>query len=233
MFVNSPATYQQTLARKEVVTLAPNTILNVGSGYGLSVALGYRFSPNFRADVEFAYFKSTISLSNPNVILTTTDITTETASGRISTVNNKTGVVDLTFTTQHIPAPVPVATTLTPLAAGSTNIENYAVMFNGYYYFVNDSAFTPHVGAGFGFNTYSFGTLFAGNTPIINAFTAGNFAYQLKVGVAVDLVENLALQVGYRYFATATVKINALGFTNNEAPAQGIGSLDASLRFSF
>jgi opacity protein-like surface antigen len=63
------------------------------------------------------------------------------------------------------------------------------VLGNMYFDWKNDSAFTPYVGAGAGY----------GWTNVKGGTDHNGFAYALQAGVAVDLTNNLALDVGYRF----------------------------------
>lgn len=78
--------------------------------------------------------------------------------------------------------------------AGDYNIGSHVdgsittVLGNAYLDWTNDSAFTPYVGAGAGYGWAD-----------SNAGDDDGFAFALMGGVAVDLSENIALDVGYRY----------------------------------
>jgi opacity protein-like surface antigen len=68
---------------------------------------------------------------------------------------------------------------------GGKKISSVAVMGNGYLDWANDTMFTPYVGLGVGYNWVK-------NNP--NGVALGAMA-----GVAVDLNENLAIDVGYKF----------------------------------
>lgn len=70
----------------------------------------------------------------------------------------------------------------------------FNVLGNLWYDFANDSGFTPYIGAGLGYGTTEF-TADGGPGDI----TASGFLYQLGAGVKVDVADNIALDVGYRY----------------------------------
>lgn len=65
------------------------------------------------------------------------------------------------------------------------DISTLTVMGNAYFDWANDTAFTPYVGAGVGYGWVE-------NNP--NGVAVG-----VAAGVAVDLSDNLALDVGYRF----------------------------------
>ena len=71
------------------------------------------------------------------------------------------------------------------IAPGST-INTTALMGNVYLDWSNGSAFTPYVGAGIGYGWVS--------GPVNDGLALG-----LAAGVAVDLTNNLAVDVGYRF----------------------------------
>ncbi|MEO1242933.1 MAG: OmpA family protein [Pseudomonadota bacterium] len=128
----------------------------------------------------------------------------------------------------------------------SGDIDSRSIMFNILYdldYVGGDSGFTPYIGGGFGFanidpdinGSTAFGA--PGPNPMTIAYGGSKslFAYQGILGVAVDLAEQLALDVSYRYFATQ--KGNYTG-TLNGAPANfdiayNTHSLFAGLRWNF
>jgi opacity protein-like surface antigen len=74
------------------------------------------------------------------------------------------------------------------IGAGA-DLSSTTVLGNLYYDWANDSAFTPYVGAGVGY----------GWTYFDPGKDRSGLAVGLTAGVAVDLTENLALDVGYRF----------------------------------
>ncbi len=68
---------------------------------------------------------------------------------------------------------------------GARDIAATTVMGNVYFDLANDTAFTPYVGAGLGYG-------FVSKNP-------DGVALGLAAGVAVDLSENIAVDVGYRF----------------------------------
>jgi opacity protein-like surface antigen len=69
-------------------------------------------------------------------------------------------------------------------------VRTGAVMGNVYYDFANSSAFTPYVGAGVGYG-WQWGT----GGPV----DTGGVAVGLDAGVAYNLTNNIAIDVGYRF----------------------------------
>ncbi len=93
-----------------------------------------------------------------------------------------------------------------PLADG--NVHAWAAMLNGYYDFNRGGAVQPYVGIGVG-------------GARLNVSAAGGFgsfqdedtvlAYQAMLGVAFNLTEQLALDIGYRYFVADDADFDGLG----------------------
>jgi opacity protein-like surface antigen len=76
-------------------------------------------------------------------------------------------------------------------------------LINGYYDFVNRSAFTPYISAGLGFAQYEFNNLNISGL----GFPGSNeedtvFAYQIGIGVGYAVTEKVTIDVKYRYFGT-------------------------------
>lgn len=74
--------------------------------------------------------------------------------------------------------------------APGADISTTAVLANAYLDWSNDSAFTPYVGAGVGWGWVN------GSGTAVND---NGLALGLSAGVAVDLTNNLAIDVGYRF----------------------------------
>lgn len=77
-------------------------------------------------------------------------------------------------------------------------------LMNGYYDFINSSAFTPYVSAGLGVAQIEFNNL---NISALG-FSGSNdedtvFAYQVGVGVGYAITEKVTIDLKYRYFGTA------------------------------
>ncbi|MBL8594249.1 MAG: porin family protein [Devosia sp.] len=75
----------------------------------------------------------------------------------------------------------------------SLTSTGFNLLGNLWYDFSNDSGFTPYVGAGVGYGTVEV----SGDLP--GEVTASGLLYQLGAGVKVDVADNIALDLGYRY----------------------------------
>jgi opacity protein-like surface antigen len=76
-------------------------------------------------------------------------------------------------------------------------------LINGYYNFINSSAFTPYISAGIGFAQVEFNDLDISSL----GFSGSNdedtvFAYQIGIGVGYAVTEKVTIDVKYRYFGT-------------------------------
>jgi opacity protein-like surface antigen len=76
-------------------------------------------------------------------------------------------------------------------------------LINGYYDFINSSAFTPYISAGIGFAQVEFNDLDISSL----GFSGSNdedtvFAYQIGIGVGYAVTEKVTIDVKYRYFGT-------------------------------
>ena len=75
-----------------------------------------------------------------------------------------------------------------------------ALMLNGYYDIPTGTAFTPYVGAGVGVARLKTTVKDQDDEGAFkDKLSATNLAYQLGAGVAYELTENWALDLGYRY----------------------------------
>jgi opacity protein-like surface antigen len=72
--------------------------------------------------------------------------------------------------------------------APGSDMSLTTVTGNLYFDWANDTAFTPYIGAGLGW----------GWANIDNAADDNGFTYSLMAGVAMDLTESVAIDVGYR-----------------------------------
>lgn len=76
----------------------------------------------------------------------------------------------------------------------SLTSTGYNLLANLWYDFSNDSGFTPYIGGGVGF-----GKTVVSSDDQPGEITASGLLYQLGAGVKVDVADNIALDVGYRY----------------------------------
>jgi opacity protein-like surface antigen len=82
-----------------------------------------------------------------------------------------------------------------------------SVLINGYYDFNNRSAFTPYVSAGIGFSRIQVNDLIIPGAGIPYTDDDDNvFSYQLGLGVAYEIDENVSIDLGYRNFTPSDPK---------------------------
>ncbi|MEM9277991.1 MAG: outer membrane beta-barrel protein [Pseudomonadota bacterium] len=130
------------------------------------------------------------------------------------------------------------------------------IMFNGYYDLPKIGHFTPYVGAGVGLSRIEFNerrtlTCIPDSTQTCGPPAAGaqgarvddvvildteevtyQFAYQLSVGTAYELSENLDLDVGYSYFSTNDgAEISYSDGTAIETDAFSVHKINVGLRY--
>ena len=84
---------------------------------------------------------------------------------------------------------------------GGNKMSNTTVLGNLYYDFANSSAITPYLGAGLGYGWVK-------NTPANG--NENGLAFGLAAGASIDLTQNLALDVGYRFRDTMIKGANPL-----------------------
>ena len=85
-----------------------------------------------------------------------------------------------------------------------------ALLVNGYFDFVNSSAFTPFIGAGLGFANVGVSPSFtySGYGTTSGSADETVFAYQLGAGVNYAINEKISFDVKYRYFRTSDPEFN-------------------------
>lgn len=130
-----------------------------------------------------------------------------------------------------------------PSGSISGDTKTYAVMLNALYDIDFGSAFTPYVGGGFGFASIDHditGALATGGAPtdalsIAYGDQYTTLAFQGIAGVAVDLAENMVLDLSYRYFGTITDSVDATinGFAGQLDTDYDSHNLFAGLRWNF
>jgi opacity protein-like surface antigen len=100
-----------------------------------------------------------------------------------------------------------VGSTSTSMEVGG-DVTNLSLLFNGYYDFLKGSAVRPYITGGIG-------------VARVNAQVEGDedtdsvFAYQVGVGLSYNMSENVALDFGYRYFATSDIDVFGLELSNS------------------
>ena len=84
------------------------------------------------------------------------------------------------------------------------DITCLSLLMNGYYDFVNNSAFTPYLSAGLGFAKVEVNDLNVPGSGLPNSNDDDTvFAYQVGVGVGYAVNEKVTIDANYRYFATS------------------------------
>lgn len=86
-------------------------------------------------------------------------------------------------------------------------------LLNGYYDFNNTSPFTPYISAGVGGAKVEINDVNIAESGFSNInYDHTVFAYQVGVGVAYAIKENLSFDVKYRYFATSDLEFETTDF---------------------
>ncbi len=76
-------------------------------------------------------------------------------------------------------------------------------LINGYFDFVNSSAFTPYISAGLGYAQVEFNDLNISGSGFPDSSDDDTvFAYQIGIGVGYAVTEKVTIDVKYRYFGT-------------------------------
>jgi opacity protein-like surface antigen len=82
-------------------------------------------------------------------------------------------------------------------------LKNQTLLFNAYYDFNTNTAFTPYIGAGLGVarlkGTMNWVEDIDDGSSISSGKSRTNFAWQIGAGVAYNINENVAVDLGYRY----------------------------------
>jgi OmpA-OmpF porin, OOP family len=109
------------------------------------------------------------------------------------------GEFEFTFRQNHVNR---IASSNSLFAGG--DLHCFAMMFNGYYRFHNQTSFTPYVGGGFGEAVFSLNNTrpTAGLDRGPFGGTDATFAYQGIAGVSYPVAPHLSVSAEYRYFAS-------------------------------
>lgn len=115
--------------------------------------------------------------------------------------------------------------------SGDGDISALSLMANGFFDIDTNSPVTPYIGAGIGFANVSMNDVTADGAAVADDDDTV-FAYQFGLGVAFDLNNLLALDVGYRYFATLDPEFTDADGDTFESEYGG-HNLDVGLRIKF
>ncbi len=88
-----------------------------------------------------------------------------------------------------------------------TTLSNDSIMVNAYYDFNTNTPITPYVGAGIGYARVDVKLEEAG---FKHTKKSNNFAWQLGAGVAYEIDEHVAVDLGYRFADAGEVKDHTL-----------------------
>lgn len=92
-------------------------------------------------------------------------------------------------------------------------LKSQALLFNAYYDFDTQTAFTPYIGFGLGFArlkgtmSYNYEDAYE-ETNISGSKNRTNFAWQIGAGIAYDISKNVAIDLGYRYMDYGKLSTN-------------------------
>jgi OOP family OmpA-OmpF porin len=88
------------------------------------------------------------------------------------------------------------------------NVHAWAAMLNGYYDFNRGGSVQPYIGVGVGGARLNI----SADGPALGFIKDDDtvLAYQAMIGIAFDLTEQLALDVGYRYFVADEVELDGI-----------------------
>lgn len=158
------------------------------------VAVPNGFYATFFAGGSFASGETTIQPDiGPGIVIDTDLDGGFIIGGAIGTTlhENLRGEVEFSYIQADVDTifgGIPVPDDVTVTSTG------YNLLANLWYDFSNDSGFTPYIGGGVGF-----GKTVVSSDDVSGEITASGLLYQLGAGVKVDVADNIALDVGYRY----------------------------------
>ncbi len=153
-----------TTATTTAVTGISNVTFNPKSGSSFNFTLGYRFTPNFRSELEFSYLSGDVDANYTAALATTVSVSNVIATGQ--TLNPPIFLYD---TKGNL---IPNNTASAVAATGK--FDNCTVFVNSYYDFKNNSSITPFLGAGLGFSSLAASSFADANgTLLLNGFSSG------------------------------------------------------------
>ena len=117
-------------------------------------------------------------------------------------------------------------------------LKSQALMLNGYYDFKNSSKLTPYIGVGLGLTHVKNKQSLVGLPEESFSDTDNHFTWSAGAGVAYNVTENVAFDLGYRYVDAGKMKFknsNILGSGESIETTADLVSSDYSfgIRYSF
>lgn len=111
------------------------------------------------------------------------------------------------------------------------DVSAWSLMVNGFWDIETSSPVTPYLGGGIGVATVSMNDVTGDGSPFVDDDDTV-LAYQFGVGAAFDLNSLLALDVGYRYFATLDPEFTDVDGDTFESE-YGSHNINLGVRFKF
>lgn len=182
------------------------------SGYTLSAAAGWRFSPNLRAELELAYQTNDIK-THKGVQAAGIPLGAEDAGVLI------TGSPNLGVTVGAL------------VDDGKGGVDTTYLMANAFYDFNQMGKFRPYVGAGLGLGMVNVDYSPSGVEIVDDDKTV--FAYQLIAGSDFAVSDRMALFAQYRYRATSDVDVDVSLFDASLDIENRSSAIEVGLRYSF
>lgn len=182
------------------------------TGYSLSAAYGWRFTPSLRAEVELAY--------------QTNDISTHKGvkAGGIALDGQDAGVL--------ITGSPNLGVTVGALVDdGKGSLDTTYLMLNGFYDFKGFGAFKPYVGAGIGAGFVNVDYSPSGVKIVDDDATV--FAYQVVAGSDYIVSDRLSVFAQYRYRATSDVETDVSLFDAKLDVENASSALEVGVRYNF
>ena len=118
---------------------------------------------------------------------------------------------------------------------GTGHIDSADFMLNGYYDFLNSSAWTPYLGAGVGAGRVTLNDVGIAGIGFTNSGDDWQFAYQGIAGVRYSFTPAISVNLDYRYFSTTdpTFKVNFLGTTFSQKTQYHTHNIMLGLAYHF
>jgi len=182
------------------------------NGTSYSAAIGYRYTPSLRAEVQLTNSKSDVD-THKSVTL---------GGGSID------GLDAAALTGSADTLGVTVADVV---ADGRGDIKTTAIFLNGYYDFTNESPFTPYVGAGLGYAKTDV-TFKPSGVGIIDDNDSG-LAYQVMAGLTYEFGERWDVFGQYTYRSVEDGKYNVDLFPAQLEVENKSNLIEVGVRYKF